>query len=866
MKSRLRILTNFLVVGAMLVPMVVLAGTRQSMEDYEEVFLPLLNNNSYGNTEPVLVETTHKLTEETTSQLSEISDDGSVYTFSNVNSEIENVSVGDVILSDPSDAAPYGFLRKVTSRHEQDGNLILETEQATLEDAFESVSMNVEQDLLPENVTNMETASGVKFVQTPTDSEYFEFNLDSFVLFDEDEDPSTVDDQIVANGYLRLRPTVRFSILMDGQQIEDLYFSTTWHVENGLSISSQVLATIYSEESILAHPIPLPPLPGPITVTPAIDIRIGIDGSVYAGISSTVNQTSSFTAGVQMVDNEWQPFSDFSTDFTYQQEESNTGILFKAYAGPSLSFMVYGIIGPYMQANLALTLDIEPTADPWLTLQGGLEVPLGVYMEIFSIRIFDFRVLSIDFWITLFSIGSNNNQDPEIPFDPSPADGSADQSLDVDLSWTGGDPDGDNVTYDVYFEPDDISPDVLVSNDQIGTRYDPGILIEDTHYYWQIVATDEHGESVDGPVWDFWTLSTIPENNPPHQPSSPSPADDSTDQILTVDLSWTGGDPDGDNVTYDVFFEADDNTPDVLVSDNQTATNYDPGPLTAETHYYWQIIASDEHGATTNGPIWDFISGAGSIIPGEMITIPAGEFQMGCDPDHNGGYSCNYSELPLHTVYLDTYAIDKFEITNAQYATFLNSRGSNDCNGIECLDLDDIDARIYLNGSQYDVNPGYEDHPVFEVTWYGADSYCNENGFRLPTEAEWEKAARGTTVQAFPWGDQNPDCTLANFYYDGAYCIGDTTVVGSYLAGASPYGILDMAGSVHEWVNDWYLDTYYDTSPYSNPTGPETGTLKGLRGGSWYSFSNDLLVAFRYTSFPTQSNPDSGFRCALDVP
>ena len=114
------------------------------------------------------------------------------------------------------------------------------------------------------------------------------------------------------------------------------------------------------------------------------------------------------------------------------------------------------------------------------------------------------------------------------------------------------------------------------------------------------------------------------------------------------------------------------------------------------------------------------------------------------------------------------------------------------------------------------------------MTWYGANTYCSENRKRLPTEAEWEKAARGTSVRAYPWGDGGVNCTLVNYYG----CIGGTAAVGSYPAGASPYGVMDMAGNVWEWVNDWYLDGYYSSSPYSNPLGPLTGTYRVLRGGT----------------------------------
>jgi formylglycine-generating enzyme required for sulfatase activity len=236
-----------------------------------------------------------------------------------------------------------------------------------------------------------------------------------------------------------------------------------------------------------------------------------------------------------------------------------------------------------------------------------------------------------------------------------------------------------------------------------------------------------------------------------------------------------------------------------------------------------------------------------------MVLVPAGEFLMGEDSRKYAVGDPMHNYAPIHRVFVDAFYIDKYEVTVSQYAKFLEETHRAEPRFWN-------EAKLERDGRR----------PVIGVAWDDANAYCQWTGKRLPTEAEWEKAARGPDGRKYPWGNNEPKRAYANYdWYGIRSWQGYETLapVGTYEAGKSPYGVYDMAGNVWEWVSDWYASNYYLTGPMENPKGPQKGKDRVVRGGSWRHPSELLRSAYRHHYQPTVL-PFTylGFRCAQDFP
>ena len=228
-----------------------------------------------------------------------------------------------------------------------------------------------------------------------------------------------------------------------------------------------------------------------------------------------------------------------------------------------------------------------------------------------------------------------------------------------------------------------------------------------------------------------------------------------------------------------------------------------------------------------------------------MVCVPAGEFWMGAA---QGDGQAEDDERPGRMVFLDAYWIDRFEVTNSQYQACVNANGCSSPGASGSM----------TRGSYYG-NPSFANYPVIYVDWYQANAYCEWAGERLPSEAQWEKAARGTDGRIYPWGNEAPNSSLANS--KGA--VGDTLSADSNPNGKSPYGAYNMAGNVWEWVVDWHSASYYQSSPANNPTGPASGSHRVIRGGSWSFGDWNLRASNRGMDSSSGRYDNLGFRCIL---
>jgi len=292
--------------------------------------------------------------------------------------------------------------------------------------------------------------------------------------------------------------------------------------------------------------------------------------------------------------------------------------------------------------------------------------------------------------------------------------------------------------------------------------------------------------------------------------------------------------------------------------DGNTSSEENPSHTYSSSGTYTiELTVTNDNGSDTETKT-DYITvESGGDVNLELVEVSGGTFEMGCTSEQN---NCDGDETPVHTVTVDGFKISKYEITNQQYADFMNEIGANSdgsYNGTLYLDMDHSECKVDYFGGQFVPESGKENHPVIKVTWYGANAFCEYYVGRLPTEAEWEFAARGgNSASATLYADSDNIDEVAWYYYNCS----STQEVGT--KSPNELGIYDMSGNVWEWCNDWYGAFYYSNSPQDNPQGPSSGSYRVLRGGSCYSYARSCRVANRGRNVMFSGG---GFRFSQDL-
>ena len=372
----------------------------------------------------------------------------------------------------------------------------------------------------------------------------------------------------------------------------------------------------------------------------------------------------------------------------------------------------------------------------------------------------------------------------------------------------------------------------------------------------------------------------------------PFPPNASTGKSLNTYLAWKVFESVFRNpMSFTIYLEANNPTPQTVVADMLNTPAFDPETLSEDTQYYWKVVAVDASGQRVESDTWTFRTEAKPNPPdlAAMVEVPAGPFIMGCDLSNPHEDYCSYNvwhqDEPVRIVTIDAFEIDKYEVTNSEYR--------------DCMEAGVCGApalRHYVDNLAYDL------YPISFISWWDANTFCAWEGKRLPTEAEWEKAARGPIdTRKWPWGNEEPDCHRVNSIlyrseHDCDLLPKGQVPVGRYPRGATPYGAYDMAGNVFEWVNDKYDVNYYNYAPNDNPQGPpysrtyrtlgdafapltyeERGyPIFTIRDGPWTGHAHYMRVSHRhfghhgilyeiYGDAPFFRNERVGFRCARPI-
>lgn len=783
-----------------------------------------------------------------------LSEDSSTFIFKHDLLRDQPITKGDVLISSEGD----GFLRKVVGMNIENGQVEIVTEPAGLTDAFENLEINLEIpndsllvesiELYGEGVSSSSRSSGLELLQK------IEFEL------------KLGDDDVKLKGFMQQSLNIGLNLRIRNWALQEFKFAV--NVENeaeakivvdyiGLKIEKkEELARVRFKSFVIT-------VGGvPLVFRPVLICRVGsnLEGSLTGSFGLNTKMTSE--NGIHYLNPDWTPLSTSTREFNYFKPKITGKASAESYLDLILNLRLYDLAGPHatVRAFVDATASLHNT--PHIQSNIGFRIFGGANMELFGLK----YKYQVELFELKYSVDSDNNRPPTEPSNPIPTDKSEVTVPALELKWSPStDPEDDPISYNVYFGTENPPVAQIASGISIA-QVEIKDLEMDRIYYWKVEALDGFGNTTPGPIWSFTTSTAV---NLPQVITNAAQNITQSSAVLGGNVTSDGGAMITERgVFYGLQSDPESSGTKVAMGAGMGVFSATVDGLAEGTTYYVKAYAANNTGIAYGG-LQQFRTTAdgsggegGGSVNHEMIFVEGGTFQMGCDDTRDG--NCMDREKPVHSVTVSSFYLSKYEITHKQYIEFLNAIN---CNSDGTFNDPEFGSVTYINMNRAVI--GYsagrfnfkgsnraltEDTPVIFVSWFGANAYCRWAGGRLPTEAEWEYAARGgNKSQGYRFSGSNDLNAVA--WWNGNSG-SRTHPVGTKQA--NELGLHDMTGNVMEWCSDWFDANYYSISPSNNPKGPATGRSRVLRGGSWFTMS--ARVAGRIVNLPSFTYIDYGFR------
>ncbi len=533
--------------------------------------------------------------------LQEVSQDGNTFTFTKT-STTEDFEEGNILVSGITDLMPNGFLKKVVDVQENSTTITVITENASLDEALQQGDLSANYTFLPSRIENSTFADGVKLVSNSRE-DLFSLEINA-IFYDADGNTNTTDDQIRAVGTLNFTAEMLMNIDINNWQLEEFDIQLINTFEKNLTFENNIEYNLQEELNLVEFHFPVLTIPiglfFPVTIHPTISIDAYVDASLQAGISFGVTATETMTTGAMYENNTWSPISSYEKTLGFNGPNGYGSIDVQAGLKPQLKTMIYTVVGPYIVLDAYGKYDcsVEVSFDDLIIseeISYGLDLDAGLLIEILSHTIANFSMnIYDDEWI-LHQYEYTIGQAPVATI-ISPSNGSQ-FDLGATVNFTGSATDlqdGDLTGNDLEW----------ISNVDGSLGYGENLSISDLTqgpHSITLIATDSDDYTGEDDV----SINIIGAgNNPPSMPFDPSPSDESINVSINTNLSWDCTDPDGDPLTYDVYFGTSPNPP--LFEQDLSQSSFDLDELDYEETYYWKIKAFDDHDNSTTGDIWEF--------------------------------------------------------------------------------------------------------------------------------------------------------------------------------------------------------------------------------------------------------------------